>query len=112
MNALTRLQLVKVIHTLAWAFFVACIAGIIAAAWWSDLRVAGMLIAVVAVEVGILALNHWRCPLTDVAARYTSNRRPNFDIYLPEWLARYNKEIFGAAYMGGVVLTIIRWVTR
>jgi hypothetical protein len=29
-----------------------------------------------------------RCPLTGIAARYTDDRRDNFDIYLPPWLAR------------------------
>ena len=35
----------------------------------------------------------WRCPLTDVAARYTTDRAENFDIHLPLWLAKYNKII-------------------
>ena len=43
----------------------------------------------------MLAVNHMRCPLTDLAARYTVNREDNYDIYLPPWLARHNKQIFG-----------------
>jgi hypothetical protein len=58
----------------------------------------------------VLAVNRWRCPLTPIAARYTEDRRANFDIYLPEWLARYNKEIFGTLYLAGVVLLVVRWV--
>jgi hypothetical protein len=38
-----------------------------------------------------------RLALTNVAARYTNDRRDNFDIVLPLWLARYNKIIFGYA---------------
>jgi hypothetical protein len=53
-------------------------------------------------EVVVLWLNQWSCPLTAVAARYTDDRRANFDIYLPEWLARYNKQIFGPMYVVGV----------
>ena len=48
-----------------------------------------------------------RCPLTDVAARYTSDRRDNFDIYLPLWLARYNKHVFGTLYVAGIVYTLM-----
>jgi len=59
-------------------------------------------------EVAILAMNRWRCPLTSVAERYTHNRRANFDIYLPEWLAKYNKEIFGALYAVGVMFAVAR----
>jgi hypothetical protein len=49
-------------------------------------------------EVLILAFNKFKCPLTGIAARYTSDRKDNFDIYLPLWLTRYNKEIFSALY--------------
>lgn len=58
----------------------------------------------------ILTFNRMRCPLTDVAARYTDERRANFDIYLPEWLAQNNKVIFGALYIGGVLLTVSTWL--
>lgn len=35
---------------------------------------------------------------------------PNFDIFLPEWLARWNKEIFGSLFVVGVLLTVGRWL--
>ena len=57
-----------------------------------------------------MALNKWSCPLTAVAARYTEDRRPNFDIYLPEWLAKYNKHIFGPLYIAGVVFALAHWM--
>jgi len=57
----------------------------------------------------VLALNRWRCPLTGIAARYTDNRRDNFDIYLPLWLARYNKHIFGLLFAAGLLYTLLRW---
>ncbi|HEX9657048.1 MAG TPA: hypothetical protein VGB89_09090, partial [Bacteroidota bacterium] len=44
-------------------------------------------------EILVIVLNSWRCPLTNVARRYTSEDTPNFDIYLPRTIARYNKEI-------------------
>jgi hypothetical protein len=56
------------------------------------------------VEVAVLAVNGGRCPLTAVAARYTDDRRDNFDIYLPLWLARYNKLIFGTLFVVGLLL--------
>jgi len=55
-------------------------------------------------------LNRWRCPLTAVAARYTDDRRANFDMYLPEWLARYNKQIFGPLYALGVAYLVMRYL--
>ena len=94
-HAAARLRSIRVAHTIAWAFFAGCIVGIPVAAWRGDFGLAALLTAFVGVELVILAANRCRCPLTAVAARYTEDRRPNFDIYLPEWLARYNKEIFG-----------------
>ena len=86
-----RLVAVKLLHTIAWAFFAGCIVALPWAAWRGEMRLSAWLAAIVMVEVIILALNRFACPLTAVAARYTDERRANFDIYLPEWLARYNK---------------------
>jgi polyferredoxin len=111
-TAVGRLRLIKAAHTLAWAFFAACIVGIPLLAWARRFDLALLFIGIVAVEVGIIVVNGWRCPLTAVAARYTEDRRPNFDIYLPEWLARYNKEIFGPLFGAGVLLTLFLWLGR
>lgn len=105
-----RLRVIKTVHTLAWAFFAACIAAIPILAWARRFDLALVFIGIVTVEVVVIIVNGWRCPLTAVAARYTDDRRPNFDIYLPEWLARYNKEIFGTLFGAGIVLTIVRWI--
>ena len=108
-HAAARLRAVKTIHTLAWAFF----AGSIVALWISagvgrfDWALA--FAAIVLVEVLVLAFNGLRCPLTPIAARYTEDRRPNFDIYLPEWLARWNKQIFGPMYLLGLLYAWARW---
>jgi hypothetical protein len=69
-------------------------------------------IAIVLVEVLVILFNDGHCPLTPVAARYTSDRRDNFDIYLPEWLARRNKLVFGAIYFCGVLMTLFLWIMR
>ena len=61
-------------------------------------------------ECGVLALNRGRCPLTDVAARYTGDRADNFDIYLPVWLARHNKAIFGCLFLAGEIFVLARWL--
>lgn len=103
------LKTVKVIHTLAWAFFAGCIFAFPIVAWHGDFHLAAVLIAFVLIEVGILASNGMRCPLTAVAARFTDDRRDNFDIYLPLWLARHNKLIFGWLFVAGLAFTLARW---
>lgn len=107
-----RLFGIRLVHTVVWAFFAGCIVLIPVFAWIGELRVAVVLCAIVFVEVLILAVNSWHCPLTPMAAQYTDDRRPNFDIFLPETLARYNKEIFGTLYGVGVILVLYRWLGR
>ena len=103
------LRAVKIVHTLAWALFAGCIVVLPVAAWRKNFSAAAILIAVVLVEVLILLANRFRCPLTGVAARYTDDRRDNFDIYLPLWVARYNKHIFGTLFVAGVLFTLLMW---
>jgi hypothetical protein len=105
-----QLRVVKIAHTVVWVFFASCVVGIPVAAARHEFRAASALIACVAAETLVLLFNRMRCPLTDVAARYTTDRRDNFDIYLPEWLARYNKHIFGSLYVVGIVWTLIAWL--
>ncbi len=100
---------IKLAHTLVWAVFAACIVAIPIASWLDAHPAAFWLAAIVAIEVVILAANRWSCPLTAVAARYTDDRRENFDIYLPRWLARHNKTVFGGLYVAGVVFALVRY---
>lgn len=103
-----RLVLVKMAHTIVWAFFASAILAIPVAAWYRRFGLFLVLTGIVMVEVLVLALNGMRCPLTGVAARYTDDRRDNFDIYLPLVIARYNKEIFGSLFVLGLLLGLVR----
>ena len=105
-----RLFVVKLAHTVVWAFFAGCVLAIPILGWRDQLRPAGILCGVVFVEVLILLVNDWRCPLTPLAAQYTTDRRDNFDIFLPQWLARYNKEIFGSIYVSGLIFVAFLWL--
>lgn len=100
---------IKTLHTIIWAILAAMIlyllyagiTGIITGWVW-------ICLAIVLVECFVIVLNKGICPLTPFAARYTADRRHNFDIYLPEWLARYNKTIFSILFMLALILIIIR----
>lgn len=104
------LKAIKAAHTIVWALLAGCILAIPLVSWRGHHRAAASLAAIVAVEVVVLALYHGSCPLTALAARYTDDRRDNFDIYLPEWLARNNKPIFGALYIAGLGFALARAV--
>jgi hypothetical protein len=111
-NPELALRRVKFLHTAVWALFAGSIMLIPVAAGLQQWRLAFILIGLVSLECLVLALNRMMCPLTDVAARYTDDRKANFDIYLPLWLARYNKHIFGLLFFGGVVMTIVLWLQQ
>ena len=104
------LRFVKLVHTAVWAFFAGCIVAIPILAARQQIQAAVVLIAVVSVEVLVLVGNGFVCPLTDVAARYTSDRRANFDIYLPLWLARHNQRVFGTLFVLGILATVAAWL--
>ena len=100
---------IKLLHTTIWLFFAGCIVAIPFAGAWRQFLWAAVLSGVVLFECLILAINRGRCPLTDLASRYTEERRDNFDIYLPLWLARRNKAIFGTLFVVSEVFVLGRW---
>lgn len=111
MNQQTKLKLVKLIHTLIWIFFnivifymlYAVIAGKIDIWLWAGF-------GLVALEGLTLLVFKFYCPLTLVARKYSTSQKDNFDIYLPNWLAKYTKLIY-TSIMGIITaLTVIRLV--
>ncbi|MCP5146070.1 MAG: hypothetical protein H6978_14770 [Gammaproteobacteria bacterium] len=110
MSANRRLVLLKLTHTVVWAVFAGCILAIPLATARGDFTRAWTFAAIVFGEVLILAFNRWSCPLTGVAARYTTDRSDNFDIYLPLWLARYNKTLFGTLYVVALIYLAWAWL--
>jgi hypothetical protein len=86
---------IKLLHTAVWFVVAGCIVAIPIAGARSHYLWAAAMTGVVLIECLVLAANRGACPLTGVAARYTEERSANFDIYLPLWLARRNKAIFG-----------------
>ena len=73
-------------------------------------RWAEVLAGIVFLECSVLAVNKGRCPLADVARRYSDDSRANFDIYLPEWLARHNKVVFGTLFVADLLFLAWQFV--
>lgn len=111
MNSQGKLNAIKLVHTIVWAIFAASIFAIPVCAAAGKFIAAFALIALVLLECVVLAINRMRCPLTDIAARFTDDRADNFDIYLPLWLARWNKHVFGWLYLAGIVMTLYFWIS-
>jgi len=110
--AALKLVLVKLLHTAIWFFYVCVIFWI----WFSGITnnvnfYTWACIGLVVFEGIILLVFRWSCPLTIIAQKYTSERRDNFDIYLPEWLAKHNKTIFTPVFLAGLILVLFRIFT-
>jgi hypothetical protein len=52
----------------------------------------------------VLLVFKFFCPLTIIARKYSKSTKENFDIYLPNWLAKYNKLIYTSIL--GVIMGI------
>ncbi|MBL7775062.1 MAG: hypothetical protein JNK89_03620 [Saprospiraceae bacterium] len=104
-----QLRTIKIVHTLIWAFFVAIIfytlycgiADRVTAYTW-------IAIGLVVLEGVVLLIFNMYCPLTVLARRYSDSEKDNFDIYLPNWLARHNKRIFTSIFLVAVALVLLR----
>jgi len=61
-------------------------------------------------EVIVLLIFKNNCPLTIIARRYSNSTKDNFDIYLPNWLAKNNKVIYSTflfVFICGLVYRIL-----
>lgn len=91
----SKLNLIKTIHTLVWIFFnfvifymlYAVIIGKIDLWLWIGY---GLFV----LEGITLVIFKFFCPLTVMARKYSNSSKANFDIYLPNWLAKHNKLIY------------------
>jgi hypothetical protein len=105
----TKLVIVKVVHTLIWLFFNVVIFYMLYAViqdkidYWLWLGY-----ALVILEGIVLLIFKFFCPLTLIARKYSDSTKDNFDIYLPNWLARYTKMIYTSIMGIILVITIYR----
>lgn len=106
------LIVIKILHTVIWAVLAGAILALPRLGVARQFRRAALVSAIVLVECAVIAINGGRCPLTDWAARFTANRHPNFDIYLPVWLAQYNKLIFGSLFVLGEAVVVGSWLSQ
>ncbi len=104
------LTAIKVLHTVVWALLAGAIVALPFLAVQGAFRWAAILSVVILIEMVVLLANGWRCPMTDLAAKYTDDRSPNFDIYMPNWLARHNKTIFGSLFLVNEAIFLLIWL--
>lgn len=107
MHRRAGLVIVKIVHTIIWLFFNVVIFYLLFAVIFNKIdKWIWIGIGCFAIESIVLLVFKNSCPLTIVARRYSDSAKDNFDIYLPEWLAKYNKTIY-SSILGLVFLILI-----
>lgn len=110
-NKLVMLRFIKSVHTFIWvimttsnflAFYFAFVGRFDAWFWIPCLLIVS--------EIFIILFNNWRCPITPIAEKYTEDRKSNFDIYLPEWLAKNNVKIFSGIIVVELLILVVKYL--
>ncbi|MBK5212330.1 MAG: hypothetical protein JJE55_01560 [Flavobacteriaceae bacterium] len=104
-----KIILIKSIHTAIWLFFNVVIFYLLYAAIADKIDIwVWICIGLVLMEGLILLAFKMFCPLTILARKYSSSTKNNFDIFLPNWLAKYNKLIYTTIFAIAVTILIYR----
>ncbi len=111
MQSATKLTVIKVAHTIIWLFFNVVIFYMLYAVLHNQLdKWLWIGYGLFILEGIILWIFNFFCPLTVLARKYSDSTRDNFDIYLPNWLAKYNKLIYICILGIIIVLTVYQLV--
>lgn len=105
----TKLILIKLLHTAIWLFFNVVIFYLLYAAIANKIdKWVWICIGLIAMEGIVLLVFKNLCPVTIVARNYSQSEKANFDIYLPNWLAKYNKLIYSLIVLVAIIILIFR----
>jgi hypothetical protein len=106
-----KLFLIKSIHTLIWLFFNVVIFYLLYAVIINKIdQWVWVCIGLVVAEGLVLALFKMFCPLTIIARKYSNSTKDNFDVFLPNWLAKYNKLIYTSIFGIAIIILIYRLI--
>lgn len=104
-----NLAFIKTIHTAIWLFFNIVIFYLLYAVITNRIDIwVWICISLIALEGIVLLVFKNVCPVTLIAKNYSNSTKDNFDIYLPDWLARHNKKIYSIIVLIAIVILIYR----
>ncbi len=109
MNNQSKLVLIKIIHTIIWLFFNVVIFYMLYAVLVNKIdRWLWIGYGLFVLEALALLACRFFCPLTILARKYSDSTKENFDIYIPVWLAKYNKRIYTSLLVIIMLITVYR----
>lgn len=104
-----KLRIIKTVHTAIWVFFNGVIFYMLYAVLTNKIdRWLWIGYGLFILEGIILLVFKFFCPLTLLARKYSDSEKANFDIYLPHWLAKYNKLIYTSILGVIIVITLVQ----
>ncbi|MBJ6119242.1 hypothetical protein JAO76_13615 [Pontibacter sp. BT310] len=108
-----KLLLLKLVHTLIWIFYNVVMFYLLYAVLTDRIdKWVWICIGLVVLEGLVLLVFRKMCPITVVARKYSDSTRDNFDIFLPNWLARYNKEIYTTIFLVSILILLYRLLIK
>lgn len=109
---MNKLVLIKIIHTVIWIFFNVVLFYMFYAVIINKIdKWVWICIGLILMEGLVLMVFKTMCPITIIARKYSDSTKDNFDIFLPNWLARHNKLIYTTFFIFILLLLFYRMLT-
>lgn len=108
-----KLLAIKIVHTVIWVFFVVVIFYVLYTGITDNVTMYTWICVALVIGEGLtLLIFKMFCPLSLIARKYSDSEKDNFDIFLPNWLAKNNKLIFTSIFIVGLVIVIYRTINN
>lgn len=108
-----KLLWIKIVHTIIWLFYNWVIFYLLYAVIINKIdKWVWICIGLVILEGLVLLAFKMFCPLTVIARKYSNSEKDNFDIFLPNWLAKYNKLIYTSIFVIALLILIFRIMNK
>jgi len=109
----TKLNIVKFVHSIIWVFFNWVIFYLYYAVITNKIdKWVWICIGIILLEGVVLLLFKRICPVTLIARKYSDSTKDNFDIFLPNWLAKHNKLIYITLFVMALAILFFRIVPK
>lgn len=109
MTGRQKLIAIKLVHTAVWLFFNFVIFYMLYAVTVNEIgTLYWICLGLILLEGLTLLVFRMFCPLTLMARKFSDSGKHNFDIYLPEWLAKYTKLIYTSLVVVSIVIMLFR----
>ena len=109
MTPTIKLNITKAIHSLIWVFFNGVIFYLYYAVITNRIdKWVWICIGIILLEGAVLLIFKRSCPITLIARKYSDSTKDNFDIFLPNWIARYNKLIYTTLFAIALIILAFR----